>query len=75
MTDQLGTILTGAAPPPRLVQDIRTTIRTSNVLVTPTQPEILLKRPKYRTAKARLFELGNKYRRLSRADRGTPGER
>lgn len=59
VTDQLGSILTGNAPL-EYVQDIRTTIlHILNVLVTKQQPKILLKRPKYRRAKARVFELGH----------------
>lgn len=76
VTDQLGSILTGAAPLD-YVQDIRTTIlHILNVLVTRQQPKILLKRPKYRRAKARVFELGNKMIAdyYARAD-GTAGER
>jgi cytochrome P450 len=58
VTDQLGTILTGAAPL-EYVQDIRTTILyILNVLVTRQRPKFLLKNPKYKRAKARVFELG-----------------
>jgi cytochrome P450 len=59
------------------VQDIRTTIlHILNVLVTRQQPKILLKRPKYRRAKARVFELGNKMIADYHARTGgTPGER
>lgn len=60
VTDQLGSILTGAAPM-EYVPDIRTTtLYILNVLVTRQRPKILLKRPKYRRAKARVFELGEK---------------
>jgi cytochrome P450 len=60
VTDQLGTILTGAAPL-EYVKDIRTTIlHILNVLVTRQRPKFLLKRPTYKRAKARMFELGNK---------------
>ncbi len=60
VTDQLGSILTGAAPL-EYVQDIRTTILyILNVLVTRQRPKFLLKHPKYRKAKARVFELGQK---------------
>lgn len=60
VTDQLGSILTGAAPL-EYVQDIRTTIRyILNVLVTRQRPKILLKNPQYKRAKARVFELGQK---------------
>src|SRR5882757_340348 len=60
VTDQLGSTLTGAAPL-EYVQDIRTTILyILNVLVTRQRPKFLLKHPKYRKAKARVFELGQK---------------
>ena len=60
VVDQLGSILTGAAPL-EYVQDIRTTILyILNVLVTRQRPKILLKRPEYKKAKARVFELGQK---------------
>lgn len=60
VVDQLGTILTGAAPL-EYVQDIRTTIlHILNVLVTRQRPKFLLKRPVYKKAKARVFELGRK---------------
>ena len=60
VVDQLGTILTGAAPL-EYVAPIRTTIiYILNVLVTRQRPEILLKRPEYKKAKAKVFELGEK---------------
>ncbi|HEY0973146.1 MAG TPA: cytochrome P450 [Solimonas sp.] len=60
VVDQLGTILTGAAPL-EYVRDIRVTIlHILNVLVTRQRPKILLKRPVYKKAKARVFELGYK---------------
>ena len=60
VTDQLGTILTGSAPL-EYVKDIRTTILyILNVLVTRQRPKFLLKNPKYKKAKARVFELGQK---------------
>jgi cytochrome P450 len=60
VTDQLGSILTGAAPL-EYVQDIRTTILyILNVLVTRQRPKFLLRNPKYKRAKARVFELGQK---------------
>ena len=59
VVDQLGTILTGAAPLD-YVKDIRTTIiYILNVLVTRQRPKILLKRPQYKNAKARVMELGD----------------
>jgi cytochrome P450 len=60
VVDQLGTILTGAAPL-EYVKDIRTTIlHILNILVTRQRPKFLLKRPVYKNAKARVFELGYK---------------
>lgn len=60
VVDQLGTILTGAAPL-EYVHDIRTTILyILNVLVTRQRPKMLLLRPEYRKAKHRVFELGEK---------------
>ncbi len=60
VVDQLGTILTGAAPL-EYVKDIRTTILyILNVLVTRQRPKFLLLNPKYKRAKARVFELGHK---------------
>ncbi len=71
VTDQLGTILTGAAPL-EYVKDIRTTILyILNVLVTRQRPKILLLRPEYRKAKARVFELGHKMIADYYAKRGT----
>ncbi|TJY64987.1 cytochrome P450 [Sinimarinibacterium sp. CAU 1509] len=67
VVDQLGTILTGAAPL-EYVKDIRTTILyILNVLVTRQRPKVLLKRPEYRKAKARVFELGHKMIEQARA--------
>lgn len=60
VTDQLGTILTGNAPL-EYVPDIRTmTLYVLNVLVTRQRPKILLKHPKYRKARSRVFELGDR---------------
>jgi cytochrome P450 len=60
VTEQLGTLVTGAAPL-EYVKDIRTMILyILNVLVTRQRPKILLKNPKYKKAKARVFELGEK---------------
>ncbi len=60
VVDQLGSILTGAAPL-EYVKDIRTTILyILNVLVTRQRPKFLLLRPEYKNAKARVFELGRK---------------
>src|SRR3546814_10033640 len=53
VVDQLGTILTGAAPL-EYVKDIRTTIlHILNVLVTRQRPKILLKRPVYKRSEER----------------------
>ena len=60
VVDQLGTILTGAAPL-EYVKDIRTAILyILNVLVTRQRPKVLLRRPEYRKAKARVMELGRR---------------
>lgn len=60
VTDQLGTILTGAAPL-EYVSDIRTAILyILNVLVTRQRPKILLQRPEYKKARSRVVELGQK---------------
>ena len=60
VVDQLGTILTGAAPL-EYVKDIRITIlHILNVLVTRQRPKFLLKMPQYKKAKARVQELGTK---------------
>lgn len=60
VVDQLGTILTGAAPL-EYVKDIRTAILyILNVLVTRQRPKILLQRPEYKKARARVVELGHK---------------
>lgn len=70
VTDQLGTILTGAAPL-EYVKDIRYMIlHILNVLVTRQRPKILLKKPHYKKAKARVFELGNKMIEQARARAG-----
>ena len=67
VTSQLGTLLTGRAPL-EYVTDIRTTILyILNALVTKQRPEILLRRPKYRRAKARVQELGERMVRDHRA--------
>jgi cytochrome P450 len=71
VVDQLGTILTGAAPL-EYVRDIRTNILyILNVLVTRQRPKILLKHPRYKRAKARVFELGYKMIEEWRARAGT----
>jgi len=58
VVDQLGTILTGAAPL-EYVKDIRTAIiYILNVLVTRQRPRILLKRPEHKKAKGRVMHLG-----------------
>src|SRR3546814_20883790 len=52
-------VLTGQTPR-EYVQDIRTTILyILNVLVTRQRPKFLMKMPKYKRAKARMFELGH----------------
>ena len=77
VVDQLGTILTDAAPL-EYVKDIRTAILyILNVLVTRQRPRILLKRPEYRKARARVIGLGRQMIKDARARAGTikPEER
>jgi cytochrome P450 len=58
VVEQLGTVLTGSTPY-EYVKDIRTTILYMlNVLVTRQRPRFMMRLPKYRRAKARMFELG-----------------
>ncbi|HTJ38002.1 MAG TPA: cytochrome P450 [Dactylosporangium sp.] len=60
VTEQLGEILTGSAPL-EYVADIRLlTLYVLNVLVTRQRPRILLANPRYKKARARVFELGEK---------------
>ncbi|HEU0198210.1 MAG TPA: cytochrome P450 [Nevskiaceae bacterium] len=60
VTEQLGPLLTGDTPR-EYIHDIRTTILyILNVLVTRQRPKILLQRPEYKNAKARVLELGRK---------------
>lgn len=60
VTDQLGNILTGAAPLD-YVSDLRITIlNILNVLVTRQRPRFFLWNPSYKRAKQRVFELGDK---------------
>jgi cytochrome P450 len=67
VVDQLGSILTGAAPL-EYVKDIRTAIiYILNVLVTRQRPGILLKHPRYRKARARVMELGRKMIEVAKA--------
>ncbi|MDG6103412.1 cytochrome P450 [Dactylosporangium aurantiacum] len=74
VTDQLGTILTGNAPL-EYVPDIRTmTLYVLNVLVTRQRPKILLRHPKYRRARARVFELGDRMVAELRATAGSTPE-
>lgn len=58
VTDQIGIMLTGSAPLD-YVKDIRITILyILNVLVTRQRPRFLLRTPKYKRAKKRVFQLG-----------------
>src|SRR3546814_20331338 len=60
VVEQLGMVRTGQTPR-EYVRDIRTTILyILNVLVTRQRPKFLMKMPKYKRAKARMFELGHK---------------
>jgi cytochrome P450 len=70
VTEQLGMMLTGAAPLD-YIQDIHTTIRyILNVVVTRQRPRFLLKSAKYRRAKARVFGLGRQMIDEYRANAG-----
>ncbi|WP_197519723.1 cytochrome P450 [Pseudonocardia sp. HH130630-07] len=58
VTGQLGTLLTGRVPTEH-IDDIRiATLYILNTLVTRQRPAILLRRPEYRRARARVAELG-----------------
>jgi len=60
VVDQLGTLLTGQAPR-EYVEDIRLLITVIlNVLVTRQRPRLLLRDPRYRRAKRRVNELGDR---------------
>jgi cytochrome P450 len=60
VTEQLGAMLTGTSPR-EYVGDIRTTILyILNILVTRQRPRFLLKDPRYRHAKERVAELGQR---------------
>jgi cytochrome P450 len=76
VTEQLGELLTGSAPR-EYVPDIRLlTLYVLNVLVTRQRPRLLLHHPKYKKAKSRVFELGDKMAADLRARAGeTPPER
>jgi cytochrome P450 len=75
VTNQLGTVLTGQAPV-EYITDIRTTILyILNALVTKQRPAVLLKRPKYRRAKARVAELGQRMIRDFHARPAPPDDR
>ncbi len=75
VTNQLGTLLTGEAPV-EYIKDIRTTILyILNALVTKQRPAIVLRRPKYRRAKARVAELGQRMIRDHRSRVAATGDR
>jgi len=77
VVEQLGIILTGAAPL-AYVKDIRTAIiYILNVLVTRQRPRFLLKRAEYRKARSRVMELGRKMIEDTRARHASvkPGDR
>lgn len=78
VVEQLGMVLTGQTPR-EYVKDIRTTILyILNVLVTRQRPKFLMKLPKYKRAKARMFELGRQmieqYEQRLAAGGATPDE-
>ncbi len=75
VTSQLGTLLTGQAPL-EYVDDIKlVTLGILNSLVTKQRPAILLKRPRYRRAKARVTELGAQIIRDHRSRPPATGDR
>ncbi|WP_432973052.1 cytochrome P450 [Dactylosporangium sp. CA-233914] len=76
VTEQLGELLTGNAPREH-VPDIRLlTLYVLNVLVTRQRPRVLLANPRYKRAKARVFELGERMAAELKARAGqTPPER
>lgn len=74
VTEQLGELLTGSAPH-EYVADIRLlTLYVLNVLVTRQRPRILLRNPRYKRAKARVFELGERMAAELRARHGQTPE-
>jgi cytochrome P450 len=75
VTDQLGTLLTGAASLD-YVADVRTTIlNILNVYVTRQRPRAVLRLPRYRRAKARFLELADQVIEQARARTGEDGPR
>ena len=71
VTEQLGGLLTGTSPR-EYVADIRTTILyILNVLVTRQRPKFMLKDPRYRHAKKRVAELGQRMIAEYYATKGT----
>lgn len=75
VTDQLGTLLTGAATLD-YVADVRTTILTIlNVYVTRQRPRAMLRLPRYRKAKARFLELADQVIEQARQRTGEDGPR
>jgi cytochrome P450 len=73
VTDQLGTLLTGAATLD-YVADVRTTIlNILNVYVTRQRPPVLLRLPRYRKAKARFLELADQVIEQARRRTGEDG--
>jgi cytochrome P450 len=60
VTEQLGVMLTGTSPR-EYVPDIRTTVRyILSILVTRQRPKFMLKDPRYRKAKKRVSQLGQR---------------
>jgi cytochrome P450 len=75
VTDQLGTLLTGAATLD-YVADVRTTIlNILNVYVTRQRPRAVLRLPRYRRARARFLELADQVIEQARARSGEDGPR
>jgi cytochrome P450 len=71
VTEQLGAMLTGTSPR-EYVADIRTTILyILNILVTRQRPKFLLKDPRYKHAKKRVAELGQRMIEEYHASKGS----
>ena len=76
VTEQLGELLTGTAPRQYVADIRRLTLYVLNVLVTRQRPRILLQNPRYKKARSRVFELGDRMAADLRARAGqTPPER
>jgi cytochrome P450 len=75
VTEQLGLILTGFSPIEYLHDIHTTTLHILNVLVTRQRPKILLRNPRYRRAKRRVFALGRALVAKYHSTKGQDGRR